>query len=221
MLKQKPFPVITIIGTQFYQPISDLVSKLVIRPYLKPDSVSSIYSECGYSASIILLLVAMLESVVQRDRYFFLEKNPGTNPSHLMWAYAKDVLHYRRHRHLNEVADVRNSIAHNHIWEIEFLNKKTGGRGHKKSQVVPGTHRLRNIPPPNTRIPRTQRLKLNLKPSRLDRTDVDKVFSATIHFVSHLSRKGYNPINYLDDIVVFKKQRIQFQDLLLKIRETL
>ncbi|MFH0996524.1 MAG: hypothetical protein V1844_13665 [Pseudomonadota bacterium] len=178
MSKQKPFPVITIIGKQFYQPISDLVSGLVRRPYLKPDSVSSNYLEGGYSASIILLLVAMLESVVQRDRYFFLEKNPGASPSSFMGAYSKDVLHYRRHRHLNEVADVRNSIAHNHIWEVEFLNTKSGGRGHKKSQVVPGTHRLKNVPPPNTRIPRTQRLNLNLKPSRLDRTDVDKVFSA-------------------------------------------
>ncbi|MBU0967684.1 MAG: hypothetical protein KKA54_15035 [Proteobacteria bacterium] len=220
MPSRNPFDLITIVGTQFYQPIADLLSKLVTRTYQKPDRVSSNYYEGGYSASIILLLAALIESAVQRDRYFFLTKKPSAKPSNVISIYAKEILHYRRHAHLKEIFDVRNSIAHNHIWEIEFINPKMGGRRHKKSQIVPGTHRLNKVPPSNTRIPRTQRLKLNLQPTRLDRTDVEKVMAANIHFLSHLSNKGHNKINWLEYNLGFKGKRIEFTDILSEIRST-
>jgi hypothetical protein len=216
-----PFQIITIIGTQFYQPIADLSSKLVSRQYHKPDRVGSNYYVGGYSAAIILLLAASIESVVQRDRYFYLKTKPTSKPSSVVRIYSKEILHYRRHMHLQEVFDVRNSIAHNHIWEVEFLTPPMGGFRHKKSQIVPGSHRLGKVPPPNTRIPRTRRIKLNLQPNRLDRTDVVKVMFANLHVLAHLLIRGNSPINYSDDIVGFKRKRIPFSDLLLEIRNTL
>lgn len=221
MAPRKPSQIITIIGTQFFQPIADLSSKLVSRQYQKPDRVGSNYYESGYSAAIILLLAASIESLVQRDRYFYLKTKPTSKPSSVVSTYSKEILHYRRHMHLQEVFDVRNSIAHNHIWEVDFQIPTMGGRRHKKSQIVPFSHRLGNIPPPNTKIPRTRRLRLNLQPIRLDRTDVEKVMSANLHFFAHLSIRGNNPINYSDDIIIFKRKRIPFSGLLSEIRNTL
>lgn len=62
--------IISVIGTQFYQPITDLISKLIARPYQKPDRVGSNYYEGGYAASVILLLTASVESLIQRAAIF-------------------------------------------------------------------------------------------------------------------------------------------------------
>lgn len=75
--------VISVLGAQFLQPIAHLLDRMIARPYQKPDDVSSNFYECGYAASIILLLAATVESMVARDRFL----NPNSNgyekePSH-------------------------------------------------------------------------------------------------------------------------------------------
>lgn len=221
MSPRRPEQIISVIGRQFYQPIADLISKLVARPYQKPDRVGSNYHEGGYAAAVILLLAASVESLVQRDRYFYRTTNPAEKPSNSVAEYSKAILKYRRHRYLEEVFEVRNSIAHNHLWEIEFATPSSGGRQHKSSQIVSGTHRLSEVPPPTTRIPRTQRLRLNLQPSHLDRTDVVKALAACLHFLVHLSRRGQRPIALTSEIVAFKGKRLPFSSLLSEIENAL
>lgn len=221
MSMHRPEQIISVIGTQFYQPIADLVSKLVTRSYQPVDRVGSNYYEGGYSAAIILLLAASVESLVQRDRYFYRALNPVSRPSDAASQYSKTILHYRRHGHLEEVFEVRNSIAHNHLWEIEFTTPPEGGRQHKRSQVVAGTHRLRVVPPPETRIPRTRRLRVNLQPGRLDRTDVAKVLATCLHFLAHLSNRGHRPIALTMETVAFKGKRLPFPSLLSEVESAL
>lgn len=221
MSSRRPDQIISVIGTQFYQPIADLISKLIARPYQKPDRVGSNYYEGGYAASVILLLAASVESLVQRDRYFYRIANPASKTSNFVGEYSKAILRYRRHGYLEELFEVRNSIAHNHIWEIEFAIPPAGGRQHKRSQVVSGTHRLSAVPPTTTRIPRTQRLRLNLQPGRLDRTDVGKALSACLHFLTHLSKRGQRPISFTTLIVAFNGKRLPFSTLLSEVENAL
>jgi hypothetical protein len=114
---------------------------------------------------------------------------------------------------MKELFDVRNSVAHNHIWEIEFVAPPEGGRRHKASTIVPGTHRLWSVPPKNPKVPRTKRLRLNLQPSRLDRGDLGKALAAGLHVLEFLSRKGHNPINLVRHTVGFQGRRVRFADL--------
>lgn len=183
MVSGSPERVISIIGPQLYQPIADLVTRLLARPYRQPDRVSSKYYEAGYSAAAILLLAAAIESLVQRDRYFFLQAHPTARPSISVADYLKTTLRYRRHARVKELFDIRNAIAHNHVWEIEFTIPPEGGRRHRGSAIVAGTHRLAAVPPQNVKVPRTKLLRLNLQPSRLDRTDLGKTLSASIHLL--------------------------------------
>ena len=51
---------------------------------------------------------------------------------------------------------VRNAVAHNHLWKVDFAVPPGGGRRHKGSSLVPGT-RNRRIDPsfgPRTPLPR-------------------------------------------------------------------
>ncbi len=129
--------IISVIGSRLYQPIADLIERLVAHPYQAPDRVSSNYFEAGYSSAIILLLAATVESLVQRDRYFYRRKVPGSNPSSTVSEHMRIILRYRRHAQLDELFEVRNSVAHNHLWEIDFANPAAGGRRHQRSSLVP------------------------------------------------------------------------------------
>jgi hypothetical protein len=96
-----------------------------------------------------------------------------------------------------------------------------GGRQHSRSRIVPGTHRLSDVPPPATRIPRTKRLKLNLNPNRLDRNDVAKSLEACLHFLDHLSFHGHNGIAFTKETVGFKGKRLPFSSLASEVKKTL
>lgn len=205
---------ISVIGPQLYQPIADLIGKLLARPYQQPDRISSNHFEGGYAAAIVVLLAATVESLVQRDRYFYTRAAPTTRPSAKVPEYMKLVHGYRRHAHLDELFEVRNTVAHNHLWEIRFATPAAGGRRHKGSSVVPNTHRLRAPPVVGARVPRTKRLRINLQPTRLDRTDVAKALAASLHLLQFLSAKGYGPVPLTAHRVSLCGKLLSFSDLL-------
>ena len=215
MTKQKPKPetLITVIGPKLYQPIADLVGRLIARPYNRGDRIGSNYFEVGYCSSIIVLLCTVVESLVQRDRYFLKQSNPSHNPANTVSEYAKLELKYRRYRRLEEFFVVRNAIAHNHMWEVEFYIPTEGGIRHISTKVVPGTHRIKSLPPVNVKIPRTNILKLHLSPNSLDRTDVKKILFESVLFLDHIAKKGNNPVNLTDHQVGLLKRRVRFSEL--------
>ena len=215
MAQRRPQQIISVVGPKLFQPVADLVAKPIARPYQPSDGVGSSFDEVVYSAAIIILLAAAVESIVQRDRYFYL----GPDATIKSWSggaadYAKSVLRYRRHAHLLEFFDVRNSVAHNHLWEIDFTTPSGGGRRHTGSRIVKGTHRLRAVPTSKTQIARTKRLRLNVQPNRVCRTDVAKAFSAILHFSAHISTHGHNPIQYASAGLRLQGRPVLFSDLL-------
>jgi hypothetical protein len=171
--------IISIIGSQYGQPIADLIGSLIARPKEPSDRISSNHVEGGYAAAIILLLAAHVESFVQRDRYFYVKRKPSRKVGQSVAPYLKTTLKYRRWNHIEELFEVRNAIAHNHIWEIEFETPNSGGRRHKSSIIVPWTHRLKVAPNQASKIHRTKRLQLHLLPSLLDRLDVYRALQAS------------------------------------------
>lgn len=214
--------IITVMGSRFQQPIADLIDRLILREYAKPDRVGSNFYEGGYSASIIILLVAMLESMIQRNRYFFKINNPPTKKaSFVACKYLHETLHYRRYAQIQELFELRNSVAHNHLWEVKFIWKKAGGREHKQSSLVPDTHRLAALPRQSAKIPRTKIVRFNLQPSRIDRTDVVKALAVANHLLEFLSNKDVSLIGIAHDIIVLRGgKRFPFSALVQKIRET-
>ena len=57
--------IISIIGSQYFAPIAQLVDKWVDRRPVRRDSVGAPFYEGGYAVSVIILLVAALESYVE------------------------------------------------------------------------------------------------------------------------------------------------------------
>jgi hypothetical protein len=67
---------VTIVGSSYFQPITDLIARLLGRPKPSSNEVQTSSHENGYCASLVLLLVAMLESYVMRVRYINRDRFP-------------------------------------------------------------------------------------------------------------------------------------------------
>ncbi len=213
--------ILSVLGSQYYQPIADLAERLLEKEYQIPDRVSAGYRESGYAAAIIILSAAVLESFVQRDRYFYAKKDGSLISELPVATYLKQVNKYPRYHRVDELFEVRNAVAHNHIWHIKFEAPSRGGRRHKESVLVPKTHRLKKLPAAQAMIPRTDIVKFNLIPLRLDRIDVQKALSVSIHALQFLSVKGHNPVPLVSNKIVFQGRRIAFADLAVEVGRVL
>jgi hypothetical protein len=205
--------IISVVAPHLQQPIADFVAKLIVRGFQPGDRVSANFYENGYSAGAILLLAAMIESMLQRDRYFLQQSKPSLKLSKDSSKYLKEMLRYRRHSHVRELFDLRNALAHNHMWEVDYTLPRIGGRAHRRSKLVPGLHQLRTPPSPNARIPRTPAVKFNLVPARVDRTDLVKALDVCNHALAHLYKKEQRPVQFLDETVICGRQRLHFREL--------
>ena len=213
---------ISVVAPHLQQPVADLVGKLTARAFTPGDRVSANFYENGYAAAAILLLAAMMESMLQRDWYFLRRSQRGLKASRDSATYLKERLRYRRYSHVRELFDLRNALAHNHIWEVEYTLPVTGARAHRQSTIVPGSHRLKPAPSPSARIPRTRAAKFNLLPTRVDRTDLLKAFDVFNHALDHLRKKGQSPVRFLDQTVAFGKCRsLPFRQLAEVLRNKL
>lgn len=166
---------VSILGSSYLQPIANLVECWLQWTYHRPNKVQSGFYEHGYAASVILLLVAMFESYVVRLRFVENARIPSSTRS------ATDVVFaaFPKLRHKKALIDLyvlRDSIFHNHLWEIEYSYSsspdmllhsafKHSPYGDKKylARVNPATRR-------------TKALDVNIVPTRVDRRDVLKAF---------------------------------------------
>ena len=64
-----PDKLVTVLGSAYFQPIADLVERLIQRKRARPTRVQSTHHESGYAAAGVLLLVAMFESYISRVRF--------------------------------------------------------------------------------------------------------------------------------------------------------
>ena len=204
---------VSILGDSYFQPIADLIDRWLARPRPRSTSVQSAYFENGYAASVVLLLVAMFESYVVRVRYI----QRATVPKDLR--NALDVLNclYPRLRHRKALVDVyvlRDTIFHNHLWEIDYF---WGGSPSMvlRTAVKHAAFRDRKYSArvnPNTR--RTKALGLSVVPTRVDRRDVKRVFGTVWKTLLFLESKNRNQCHVSGTTTRFRGKAVPFGDLI-------
>lgn len=211
--------IISVIGSQYFQPISDLLAALLKRDLPRSDEVSSGYYEGAYVVSIILLFVAAVESMAARDRHF--NRNAPARGHISVPDYMKRVYRYRGYARLSELYVVRDAIFHNHVWVLDFLTYESGSRKLMSANRVEwsGNDRLKERINPRTR--RTKLLRLNVIPLRMDRKDLLKVFDVAMTALRFFERRGANPVQVLDETFVFQGKRVPFSQLHIELANAL
>lgn len=203
--------IISVIGTQYFQPIADLLSSFLKRNPPKSDVVSSGYFEGAYVVSIFLLLVAVVESMAARDRYF--NKNSPAKKHATIPEYMKEIYRYRGYARLSELYVVRDAIFHNHVWKLDYLTYESGNRKLLSANRVSWSGNDRLTKRLNLSTRRTKLLRLNTIPSRMDRKDLLKAFDVTISVLQFLEQRGSSPVPILQRVVTFQSSKIPFSEL--------
>jgi hypothetical protein len=205
--------VITVVGSAYLQPIADLLDRLLKRPIsgIGPGGASE--HENGYSAALVVLLVAVLESYTARLRFVRraegIAGNLGT-PELL----AKYFPSLPTRDELVEVFLVRNVLAHNHIWHLDVSYFAAVGAPTLATPKELGFQTSKHYEQVvNVAARKTHKLSLNVSPTWVDRSDVRKVFEIVWRTLKFMNAQNFQHTPLGVSMIAFRGKRRPFEDL--------
>lgn len=211
---------VTIVGSAYFQPIADLVERLLRRKPHRPNRVQSGYDEHGFSAAVILLLVAMFESYMSRVRY--VRPTVVSSKTRSALNIALSVFPRLRHRvALEEVYVLRDLLMHNHLWEIEYEWGGPVPMVLKKATLHPSYGDKKFNDRVDMKSYRTKALGLAVFPSRVDRRDLLKVFETLWKTLLRFEANDLNQCSVSHQHVRFRGQNITFGSIIDEVRRAL
>ena len=203
---------ITIVGSNYFQPIADLCESMLKVPSRSSEVP---HRENGYAASLVVLLVAVLESYVSRLR--FVRQNEIASSKSVPELLANLFPDLPNQDELVEVFLLRNMVIHNHVWHLDISTNDADPKT-IKSPVDLGfgvNKHYRSTVDPATR--KTKRLAFPANPSAVNRFDAKKVFELVWSTLSFMSSKdcAHTPLGGRS--VLFRGRRTSFEKLAAKI----
>jgi hypothetical protein len=183
---------LSIVGFSLVEPLLHLVDTLEAMELKEPNEVQTGGQENGYSAAIVVLSVLILESAINRVRYFE-EKEEKEGRRLTATAYFHTICpDSTLAAAVNEVFTVRDVIVHNHVWEAQiYWDRGQGMRFIEPTKLREGygNNRFMQVMEPVTRL--SQHLKLNLFPSRIWRQDAYLVLKTVGQALRTLEKSGH------------------------------
>lgn len=211
--------VITVVGAAYLQPIADLLEKLLKRPLSKIGPGGTSDHENGYSASLVVLLVAVLESYTARLR-FVRSGEPIAGNLSIPDLLAKYLPTLPTKMELVEVFLVRNVLSHNHIWHLDVSNFHAAGSPTLATPMELGFQtnkqygQVVDVP-----ARKTCTLRLNVNPAVVDRTDVRKVFETVWRTLKFMNDQNFGHTPLGGFTVSFRGKHRHFASLLEEITD--
>jgi hypothetical protein len=211
--------VITVVASAYFQPIADLVDKLLSKPTSKEGPGGVSMHENGYSAALVVLLVAVLESYTSRLRFVRRSERIEGNLStpDLLEKYfpalpTKDEL--------VEIFLIRNVLAHNHIWHLDVSDFAGVGAPTISNPIELGfktNKHYEQVVDISTR--RTRALQLNISPTSVGRTDVWKAFDIIWRTLKYMNAQDFSHTPLGGSTISFRGERREFADLLQVLKD--
>jgi hypothetical protein len=179
------------------------------RPSSKRNAVGAGYYDNIYSASVVLLMVAALESFSSRLRYFKGVPTPKANMT--VAQYIKHVFRdFRLSKAVTEVFVLRDALFHNHLWVLQSSWRPT--RLHSATLV---SHRedRKYRSAVNSKTRRTRTLRLHIVPTQVDRRDALKVIDTVWKALLFIEGKDRRYCYVSDHNVAFQGQMQSFTNV--------
>ena len=200
---------VSIIGAGYFQPVADLIERSLRWPVTKRGSVGALHYDNIYAASIVLLMVASLESYATRLRHFHQTIAVGERLT--VANYIKRIFpDFRLKKAVTEVFVLRDALFHNHLWEIEFTWRPMKLHSAK---LLPHLEDAKFRAVVNQSTRRTRNLRLHLVPTQVTRRDALKVINVVWKTLLFLERKNRNYCYVSDQHVPFRKQMRLFSEV--------
>ncbi len=204
--------IISIVGTSYFQPVADLIERMLQHEPVASNSSRTGHYENGYAAAITVLLVAILESFVSRVRFLRnTEVVPGKDVPDQLEIFFSDLPHKTE---LAEVFLLRNIVVHNHVWHLELGE---GSEAIATTLANPKELRFQTKKTYDTIVDvatrKTQVLGLSASPTSVDRYDVGVVFDIVWKTLRFMNAKDYSHTPLAGQDVRFGGKRYQFSEL--------
>lgn len=202
--------VISVVGSAYMQPIADLLEKLLKEPAAGHGPGGSGLHENGYSAAVVVLLVALLESYVARLR-FKRQADPVTGRPSIPELLSRYFPTLSTKEELIEVFLIRNVLAHNHIWHLDVSDMEQNGSPTLASPLDLGFQTNKNYAPVvDLTSRRTRKLQLNVNPIAVDRSDVRKVFDIVWRTLKFMNEHNFDHTPLASQGIAFRGKRRRF-----------
>jgi hypothetical protein len=214
--------VITVVGSAYFQPILDLSERLVQRPRERVTASRINQRENGYSLSIVLLSVVMLESFVGRisDLQQRLgQRGKGKANRRSVPTYIASLRKtFTLEKSLTEVFVLRDAIAHGHVWSLEVSTNERNGQVLRSAVLGTqyGNEQHKKRVHPTTR--RTRALGLHVVPSAVGRQEVIKVLDVIHRVLKFLAKSRLIEPNVFSYHGRFQGRPIEFWSVIGTLR---
>jgi len=209
---------ISCIGVSFIEPILDLYKKLSSSKFTGHSKVRVSSRENGYSTSIIVLSILLIESLLNRVRY--LENDKRDNLKFFNVKFKNQQLSEK----IYEIYVLRDLIVHNHIWRISYIDPfEIGGFDETKiyRKLLEGYGDKRRdrkyIDHVDKRKKCTKKLKLNVIPTKVNSNDVVKVFGAMKEIFEFLEQENKDYFSLLLYLFKYDDEWLNFYQIIDKI----
>ena len=198
-----PEEFISCLGVAIAYSLVEICKTLDKTEFTDVNKLQSSTTEHGLSAGIILLSVAMVESALNRAKYI-----SGSNEKQVLNFFKNHIDNGEVYKNLEEIYVIRDSIIHNHIWKVNVPFPENLNDPNITFHLLPGygDSKFRRVV--NMRTKQTNRLAINIIPTRLNRKDVIKVLEVVWNVSVALQKKDvtYFPLENFS----FKWDKKQF-----------
>lgn len=217
---------ISVIATNFKQPIAVLADCLRRVPARAASASLPTAVERDYSTTLVLLVVVMFEAYLGRVRHFDQHTPRGRQSGYQYFERLPGRRSKKLLQRIEECFVLRDVIAHGHVWveqhcwtqgNASFLDSATldlrlyGDRRYLsrvRAKVIDAPHRhIRSA------SPRTKTLGLHVEPTAIDRKDVRRVLHAVVDGLRWLERRNHLglPVGYIDNVRVRFNNQLSFR----------
>jgi hypothetical protein len=153
--------------------------------------------ENGYSCSICVLGVIALESFIMRARYVNKADHPIDRKSCV--EFLKSLYpDFDRVEELREIFVLRDIIAHNHLWKIDFAWDEEWGMKFLVASKDPASGDQKYKSCVNMDTLKTTKLRLNVNPIKIGKPEVVRVIEEVWNTLTFLENKDRSQCNVSD-----------------------
>lgn len=202
--------IISCIGSSYCQPIVDLYEKMQTYKYTGDCNNFQVSPrENGYAVSIIILTVLLIDSTINRIKYF--EKKTARNNAFINNFFNNPELSHA----LEEAYIIRDVIAHNHLREIETHYNENTEKTTAINNTLLNSYGDKKFNKGIDKVTlQTKFCALNINPVIINKNDVEKIFKILHKFLISLKDKDRNYSQPLNESVKYNSKIIKLQTFL-------
>lgn len=209
--------IITVVGSAYYEPIADLLHKLLPHVGRGATTVKRGYYENGYSAAVVVLLVVAFESHIARVNFLQRQMGAAGKPKRKRVPvpdYLQELRKsFRLQKSLTEVFVLRDVLVHNHLWTLTISPHQTKHLILRRAirDVECGDYKYSVSVNAQTR--RTSVLGLNVVPTSVGLRDVARVMDVLWRALQFLEKSQLLERAAFDTNVRYAGQMQKFWEL--------